>query len=174
VSWLELNGYMRNTLLRDSDVFSMAHHLELRVPFLDPAVVGAAMAAADDEKLASGAAKPLLVAALADLLPREVWDRPKRGFALPFEHWLRAELRDDVAAVFRSDDRLRRVGLAPAAAREVWADFLARRKGVTWSRPWALYTLVRWAEQLGAFASETNANNAAGAAGAAAARAAIA
>jgi asparagine synthase (glutamine-hydrolysing) len=141
VSWHETAGYMRDTLLRDSDVFSMAHGLELRVPFVDPAVAAAAAAVDDRLKLGRGS-KPLLVAAVADLLPREVWDRPKQGFTLPFAAWLRGALRDEVAGAF-ADGAWERVGVDAAAARAVWSDFGAGHAG--WSRPWALYTLLRWA-----------------------------
>ena len=147
VSWYEATGYMRNTLLRDSDVFSMAHSLELRVPFVDVQVAAAAMRVDDRLKLSAGRAKPLLVGALEDLLPNEVWDRPKQGFALPFERWLRGPLRSEMIAVF-TPERLARVGIRHLPASLVWDGFLAGRAGYTWSRPWAIYTLVRWAERL--------------------------
>jgi asparagine synthase (glutamine-hydrolysing) len=144
VSWLEATGYMRNTLLRDSDVFSMSHGLELRVPFVDLRVAAAAAAVDDSLKLARGRAKPLLVSATEDLLPRDVWDRPKQGFTLPFAVFMRDALASAVEAGF-SDERLANVGLDAGEARRVWAGFRAGR--VAWSRPWALYTLVRWAEE---------------------------
>jgi asparagine synthase (glutamine-hydrolysing) len=147
VSWRELSGYMRHTLLRDSDVFSMAHALELRVPFIDREVAAASASIDDSLKLAAGTAKPLLVGAFRDVLPREVWDRPKRGFTLPFERWMRGPLREEVESAL-STDRVARVGLSRTATRSVWAAFLGSRGGVNWSRPWALYTLVRWAEGL--------------------------
>jgi asparagine synthase (glutamine-hydrolysing) len=149
VSWYELTGYMRNVLLRDSDIFAMAHALELRVPFVDRGVVAASLSVADSLKLQTGVTKALLVHALGDRLPREVWDRPKRGFALPFAEWMRGPLRDEVGSALTSPSRLERVGIRPDAAGAVWRAFLSER-GVTWSRPWALYTLVRWAEELGA------------------------
>lgn len=145
VSWRELTGYMRNTLLRDSDVFSMAHALELRVPFIDREVAAAAFAATDALKLARGASKPLLVAATRDLLPDEVWDRPKQGFVLPFASWMRGPLASDVEATLGDADRVRAAGIAPDSARAVWRAFARGDAGVTWSRPWALYSLVRWA-----------------------------
>lgn len=149
VSWYELTGYMRDTLLRDSDVFSMIHHLELRVPFVDRRVLEASLAIDDSLKLGQ-ASKPLLIAALGELLPREVWDRPKQGFALPFAPWMRGELRQEVAAVLVSAERLERVGIDSRAARTLWEGFLGQRSGYSWSRPWSIYTLVRWAETLGA------------------------
>jgi asparagine synthase (glutamine-hydrolysing) len=145
VSWRELTGYMRNTLLRDSDVFSMSHALELRVPFLDREVAAAAFEAADALKLSRSTVKPLLVAAVKDLVPDAVWDRPKQGFVLPFADWMRGPLAPDVGAALGDAERLDALGIDPGAAHEVWCGFLRGQAGVTWSRPWALYSLVRWA-----------------------------
>ena len=145
VSWRELTGYMRNTLLRDSDVFSMAHGLELRVPFVDRAVVAAAFAVADPLKLAHGLTKPLLVDAVRDLIPTEVWDRPKQGFVLPFADWMRGAMAGEVDAALGDADVLDALGIDIAAARDVWSGFRRGQPGITWSRPWALYALTRWA-----------------------------
>jgi len=145
VSWRELTGYMRNTLLRDSDVFSMAHALELRVPFLDRDVVAAAFQVEDGLKLSHRITKPLLVDAARDLLPPEVWDRPKQGFVLPFASWLYGALAAEVTATLGDVDRLHALGLNADAVRGVWSAFIRGQAGVTWSRPWALYALLRWA-----------------------------
>jgi asparagine synthase (glutamine-hydrolysing) len=147
VSWRELTGYMRNTLLRDSDVFSMSHALELRVPFLDREVATAAFEASDALKLSRRTTKPLLVAAMKDLLPDEVWNRPKQGFVLPFATWMRGPLAAEVGSTLGDADRLDALGLDPRAALDVWTSFLRGQAGVTWSRPWALYSLVRWATE---------------------------
>jgi hypothetical protein len=61
---------------------------------------------------------------------------------------MRGELRGEVAAALTTPARVERVGLRPAATREVWDGFLAGRRGLGWGRAWALYTLVRWAERL--------------------------
>ena len=145
VSWRELTGYMRNTLLRDSDVFSMAHALELRVPFLDRDVVAASFQVADRLKLSHRITKPLLVDAARDLLPPEVWDRPKQGFVLPFASWMHGALAAEVTATLGDADRAHALGLNADAVRGVWSDFVRGRAGMTWSRPWALYALLRWA-----------------------------
>jgi asparagine synthase (glutamine-hydrolysing) len=149
VSWRELTGYMRNTLLRDSDVFSMAHGLELRVPFLDREVAAAAFAVSDSLKLAHGATKPLLVDAVRDLLPAEVWDRPKQGFVLPFADWMRGPMAAEVGATLGDAEVLDAIGLDVDATRIVWSGFLRGQAGMTWSRPWALYALARWATRHG-------------------------
>lgn len=146
ISWYELSGYMRDTLLRDSDVFSMAHGLELRVPFVDREMVRVAMSIDDELKLEARRPKPMLVEAVEDLLPREVWDRPKQGFVLPFERWMRGALRAEIERTFVSGESVR-VGIEPGEAREVWGGYLGGRGGMNWARPWALYTLVRWARE---------------------------
>jgi asparagine synthase (glutamine-hydrolysing) len=145
VSWRELTGYMRNTLLRDSDVFSMAHALELRVPFLDREVIAAAFQVEDALKLSRGVTKPLLVDAARDLIPLEVWDRPKQGFVLPFASWMHGALAAEVTATLGDADRIQSLGLNPHAVRAVWSGFIRGQTGVTWSRPWALFALLRWA-----------------------------
>lgn len=146
VSYYETTGYMRNTLLRDSDVFSMAHGLELRVPFVDREVAKAAMEFPDSEKLSRHMSKPILVRTMQDILPPALLSRPKQGFTLPFERWMRKELFGEINSVLTSAD-LARVGLTPSTVRSAWLDFQNRRSGMTWSRPWALYTLKRWADQ---------------------------
>ncbi len=146
VSFYEMTGYMRNTLLRDSDVFSMAHGLELRVPLVDREVARAALAAPDSRKLRRGSSKPLLVDAMGDLLPQSLLQRPKQGFTIPFQSWMKDELFEEVESVLASS-QADLVGLARASVRAVWRDFQRGRPGINWSRPWALYTLMRWAHQ---------------------------
>jgi asparagine synthase (glutamine-hydrolysing) len=87
-AWMETNMYMQNQLLRDADVMSMAHGVEIRVPFLDDELMQYVMQIATSVKFTGGQPKQLLIDAFADTLPREIWDRPKMGFAFPFREWL--------------------------------------------------------------------------------------
>jgi asparagine synthase (glutamine-hydrolysing) len=87
VSLLELRTYMHNQLLRDTDVMSMAHALEVRVPFLDHVLVEF-LASVPAKYKFTGTPKALLVNALQGKLPQGVIERPKRGFTFPFERWL--------------------------------------------------------------------------------------
>lgn len=144
VSLYETTGYMRNTLLRDSDVFSMAHGLELRVPFVDAAVAMAAFASAAASDKSPLAAKGALIESVRDLLSPDALTRPKQGFTLPFEKWMRNEMQSEVDSVL-SSEWVARSGLNPESVNNIWKQFLAKRAGVNWSRPWALYTLARWA-----------------------------
>jgi asparagine synthase (glutamine-hydrolysing) len=143
ISRLELTGYMTNTLLRDTDAMSMAHSLEVRVPFVDTKVVDYVLALPGEWKAPSRVGpKPLLADAMADLLPGEFLNRPKMGFTLPFEKWLQKKLRHEVASVLENPG----CGLNAHAVREVWERFLEKPRAVGWSRPWSLYVLARWCE----------------------------
>ena len=145
VSYLESRCYMLNTLLRDADVMSMAHGLELRMPLIDHQLADKLLAMPGAWKLDGHVPKPLLVGALKGALPSEIVHRKKQSFALPFERWLRDNLRPEVEAT------LQKIGQGPLgpllnhnSALQVWDDFLSQR--TSWSRVWALYVLERWCE----------------------------
>lgn len=89
-SWMEMHLYMQNQLLRDSDVMSMAHGLEMRIPFLDVDFVKLVLRIRSDVKYAK-AGKQLLVDAFKDILPEQVYNRKKMGFSFPFREWLKAD-----------------------------------------------------------------------------------
>jgi asparagine synthase (glutamine-hydrolysing) len=145
VSIHELSGYMANTLLRDTDCMSMAHSLEVRVPFVDAEIVRFVLNLPGAWKLnGDRRQKPLLQDALGDLIPPEVMHRPKMGFTLPFENWMQSRLRDEIDEAFSDENQFPAIGLRPKAVREVWRQFLVAPKAVGWSRPWALYILSQW------------------------------
>ena len=146
VSYLEMRCYMLNTLLRDADFMSMSQGLEVRVPLIDHQLAKAVLALPGAEKLNGHTPKKLLVAALESSLPDQVVRRRKRGFTLPFEHWLRGELRREVEPVLEgkfSEGPLAEV-LDRGQVQRVWHDFL--RGATSWTRPWSLYVLERWCE----------------------------
>ncbi|MGA9528068.1 MAG: asparagine synthase (glutamine-hydrolyzing), partial [Terriglobales bacterium] len=142
VSWLETTCYLRNTLLRDSDFMSMVHGLELRVPFLDQALVRACLSIPGQLKLQGAPPKSLLLRSLGLELPPEVVNRPKRGFTLPWERWMRADLKPLIEQTLQAQPV---PGLNPRPAADVWRRFLAGQ--TSWSRPWSLFVLQRWCRQ---------------------------
>jgi asparagine synthase (glutamine-hydrolysing) len=144
VSYLESTCYMRNTLLRDADFMSMAHGLELRVPFLDHALVRACLQIPGKEKLRGDSPKSLLLKSLVVDLPHEIVHRPKRGFTLPFERWMRGELRPLIEKELLYES-VRPPCFDARAGADVWNRFLARK--TSWSRPWSLFVLQRWCQQ---------------------------
>jgi asparagine synthase (glutamine-hydrolysing) len=98
VSYLDLTNYMANTLLRDADCMSMASGLELRLPFLDHSLVEYVLSIPGSMKLDSRTPKHLLVKAMHGLLSDEIVHHPRKGFTLPFEHWLRGPLKQSVGS----------------------------------------------------------------------------
>ena len=89
VSMMETCYYMRNQLLRDSDIFSMAHSLELRVPFVDHLLYSAVLPYLDSA-FNKNYPKKMLVDAVGDI-PLELINRPKMGFTFPFADWIRKD-----------------------------------------------------------------------------------
>jgi len=123
VSRLELTRYLRNQLLRDTDVMSMAWGVELRVPFLDARLFATLSRIPAATRLRSG--KALLLDAVPEI-PEWVARRPKRGFLFPMAEWLDG----DWAHEFAPPDRLPPVAMG------------------TWSRRWSVLAFERWAQQL--------------------------
>ncbi|QEC77935.1 asparagine synthase (glutamine-hydrolyzing) [Mucilaginibacter ginsenosidivorax] len=87
-SWFETNLYMQNQLLRDTDVMSMNHGLEVRVPFLDEDFTNLAERISPSIRFSQQQAKKVLIDSFSDLLPQAVWNRPKMGFSFPLQRWM--------------------------------------------------------------------------------------
>ena len=143
VSWLESRSYLVNTLLRDTDSMSMAHSLEVRVPFLDHPLIEFMTSLPLASK--RGEPKALLIEALHDLLPAEVVDKPKQTFTLPWERWLRGALKSKVESGLAEMASPLRDALESAEVKKVWQQFQAGK--TSWSRPWSLYVLNEWAKR---------------------------
>ena len=120
ISHFELNMYMKNQLLRDSDLFGMANSIEIRVPFLDKELVDYILKIEPKEKIGKFN-KQILADCLKNILPLEIINRKKKGFVLPYETWLR-----------------KNIGLFEINAK-IKNDFLINN--VPWSKFWALVIL---------------------------------
>ena len=123
VSFLEIDRYMRNQLLRDSDVMSMAWGLELRVPLVDRILLETIASIPSSIRLAPG--KKLLVKAIPEL-PEIVFNRPKQGFFFPYEQWMNGEWQD----YFQTKKCPSQIPLK------------------SWYRRWSLSMLDCWLEQI--------------------------
>ena len=145
VSCLESRSYMANTLLRDTDAMSMAHSLEVRVPFLDHPLVEFVARLPGSVKSSNLVPKSLLVEAMSDLLPGEVVSHRKRTFTLPWEYWLQGPLRAQVESEFDTIAASLAECLDGRAVREVWTGFLEGH--TSWSRVWSLFVLNKWARR---------------------------
>jgi asparagine synthase (glutamine-hydrolysing) len=122
VSAAELQGYMRNQLLKDSDVMSMAHGLELRVPLVDRQLFDTLSHLPAEVRLQRG--KQCLLNAVPEV-PAWVANQPKRGFLFPYEKWLAADW-----------------GSRINKARE-----LIRDRQPTWYQRWSVFMLTEWLER---------------------------
>ncbi len=142
ISAWELRTYMADVLLRDSDVMSMAHSLELRVPFIDAPFVQWLWAQPARFKSGGGSTKAALADALGGLLPEDVCRRPKRGFTLPFAVWMRGELKPFLDDTFSTGSVGRTALLDVQAVQAFWRDYLAGHDDREWSRVWSLAILV--------------------------------
>lgn len=150
VSYVEAKGYMAHTLLRDTDVMSMAHSLEVRVPFLDHKLAEFVFCLPGRLKLQGREAKVVLHRALRDLLPNAILQRPKLGFDLPMEEWLSGPLQPAV-----------RQSLNTAAARMLFSpegrlrlEQLSRMRHGWFMRVWSAVVLTAWASLHGCEVSE--------------------
>jgi asparagine synthase (glutamine-hydrolysing) len=140
---LELRGYMHNQLLRDTDVMSMAHSLEVRVPFLDHPLVEYAAGLPGHLRGNSHAPKWLLRKALEGLVPSTT-TTVKRGFTFPLSRWLSGPLRPRVRdALYDGAGMFDARGVARLQAR-------VDRGRSHWSRLWALVVLALWSRAVGA------------------------
>jgi asparagine synthase (glutamine-hydrolysing) len=140
----EMSGYTRHMLLKDTDQMSMASSLEVRVPFFDNDLVDYVLRIPDAVKYPH-TPKELLVSALGDRLPPEIVHRPKMGFTLPWDNWVRHELNDFCDQ--RIQNLCDRGLLQPDVLRQMWRQFKKGTHQVLWSHIWMFVVLEEWLEQ---------------------------
>ena len=141
--------YMGNTLLRDSDTNSMAHSLEIRVPFLARWFAdGVAGLPSNLKQPRNAPPKHLLRKATGSVLPYDIFTRPKRGFSLPIGEWMFGPLRDQCTAAIAT---LSDCPIFPAGSiHRLWNGYAAQRHAMHWSRPLSLVVLGSYLQQTAA------------------------
>jgi asparagine synthase (glutamine-hydrolysing) len=144
---LEQRGYLSTVLLRDIDAMSMTHSLEVRVPLLDRAMSEAASRISWHLKLRGGVGKWVFKEALRDLLPDDVLFRPKMGFGLPYQVWMRRSLEPFVRDLL-SPARVHRRGLLDPVATQALVDRFYAGDDLVWRRVWTLAMLEGWATEV--------------------------
>jgi len=144
VSIMELRMFLGERLLRDNDSVSMAASIEQRLPLVDRVLFESVDLLPETTRYSPVGRKAVLRRLGLQGLPPELFERPKRGFELPFDGWIRRGLKKAMDEALLDPGAVRAVGLRPEAVERLWRAFLDGAPGLYWSRVWAIYVLVRW------------------------------
>lgn len=142
---LDMLGYLPGDILAKVDRAAMAVSLETRVPYLDHRVVEFAWRIPFDRKIRGGETKWILRQLLHRYVPAKLIERPKMGFGVPIDSWLREPLRDWAEALL-DERRLRDEGyFRPEPIRHIWEAHLSGRINEQY-RLWTILMFQSWLE----------------------------
>jgi asparagine synthase (glutamine-hydrolysing) len=141
----DLNLVLPNDMLTKVDLMSMAHGLEIRVPFLDHKVVEFTFGLPDDMKITAKIRKRIVQEAFRSWIPKEIYNRPKKGFEVPLLKWFRTEMRSLIDNDLLADDFIASQGVfSVKAIRKLKAQLFSRNPGDAHARIWALIVFQWW------------------------------
>jgi asparagine synthase (glutamine-hydrolysing) len=144
ISVMEQRLFLGERLLRDNDVASMASSLEQRMPLVDQVLFESVERVSDQARYRPLGRKAMLRRIGLRGLDPALFERPKSGFVLPFDRWIRRGLKDAMDQTLRDPHVIAPAGLDPAAVQRLWQAFLDGAPGMYWSRVWSVYVLIRW------------------------------
>jgi asparagine synthase (glutamine-hydrolysing) len=139
---VDINTWLAGDILVKADRMTMAHSLELRVPFLDAEVLNVASRLARTEKIGAGTTKLALRSAMSEVLPKAAAERAKLGFPVPIGHWLTGESYGFAEQLFRdaqTDEWIHR-----EEALRLLEGLRAGEPGVEWRHLWVLIVFSLW------------------------------
>jgi asparagine synthase (glutamine-hydrolysing) len=151
ISIMEQRLFLGERLLRDNDVASMASSLEQRVPLVDQVLFESVDRLPDQARYRPLGRKAILRRIGLRGLDPALFERPKSGFVLPFDRWIRRGLRDVMDQTLRDPHAVAPAGLNPAAVERLWQAFHNGAPGMYWSRVWSLYVFIRWCHRNNVF-----------------------
>jgi asparagine synthase (glutamine-hydrolysing) len=143
----QINYYMRTYLQEDIltkvDRASMAHSLEVRAPFLDPELIDWACQIPDRYKFARGRTKVILKHMASGFLPKEILQRPKKGFGIPVSKWLRGPLRPWLEELLSEQSLKRAAIFRSKTVQRLLHEHMSRRRDRR-KELWALAMVMAW------------------------------
>jgi asparagine synthase (glutamine-hydrolysing) len=139
---VDINTWLHGDILVKADRMTMAHSLELRVPFLDKEVMAVAARLAREEKIGAGTTKLALRTAMSEVLPKAAAERAKLGFPVPIGHWLQGEAFEFAHRLLREAQTGEWVNRE--AATGMLERFRAGDPEVTWRHVWVLIVFSLW------------------------------
>lgn len=144
IGLLERTLFLGERLLRDTDAASMSASIEIRLPLVDQVLVeNVERLPITNRFYPIGKKAALRRIGLRGLDPR-LFERPKAGFVLPYDRWLRSGLGKMIDGTMRDPEAIKPTGLDPEAVARLWQAFLDGAPGLYWSRIWAIYVFIRW------------------------------
>ena len=144
---MEQRLFLGERLLRDTDAASMAASIEVRLPLVDQVLFENVQCLPDHERYHPLGKKSMLRRIGLRGLDPALFERPKSGFVLPFDRWLRLGLGKVMDQTMCDSAAVKSVGLNPEAVRRLWRAFMDGAPGIYWTRIWAIYILVRWCQR---------------------------
>jgi asparagine synthase (glutamine-hydrolysing) len=144
ISVMEQRLFLGERLLRDNDAASMAASIEQRLPLVDQVLFETVDRIGDDARYSPVGKKSLLRRIGLRGLDPGLFDRPKSGFVLPYDRWIRQGLSKSIDEALLDPAAVKAACLNPEPVRRLWQGFRDSAPGLYWSRVWAVYVLVRW------------------------------
>jgi asparagine synthase (glutamine-hydrolysing) len=151
ISVMEQRLFLGERLMRDTDAASMAASIEVRLPLVDQVLFENVDRLPDNNRYVPLGRKSILRRIGLRGLDPALFERPKSGFVLPFDRWLRSGLGKVMDRTMRDPVAVKPTGLNPEAVVKLWQAFLDGAPGIYWSRVWAIYVFIRWCHRHGAY-----------------------